>query len=101
MFLWNRSRVRSLRSENKIPPFDRSKGKDVVNLSRAANVLNVSPSAIRTLISNGLIKATQIIKFAPWQIERFELDTEIVKEAVKKLKEGCSTNFLRGLNIIS
>ncbi len=60
--------------------------KDVVNLSRAANELNVSPSTIRTLISNGLIKATQIIKFAPWQIERFELDTEIVKEAVKKLK---------------
>lgn len=95
---WNRSRVRSLRSENNIPPFDRSKQKDIVNLSEAANQLNLSVHNIRAFINKGIIKATQIIKFAPWQIKRSELDKETVKETAKKLKQEGSIKFLKEVN---
>ncbi|MDI6794795.1 MAG: hypothetical protein QME81_18335 [bacterium] len=95
---WNRTRVRSLRAENKIAPFDRTKSKDVLSMNEAAKQLNVSGSVIRTLINNGIINATQVIKFAPWEIKDCELTKPIVTASLKRLKEGHTLKSLRGIS---
>lgn len=94
---WTRVRVRSFRSENKIPPFDRTKKKDVLSLNEAANQLGVGPGTIRTLINNGILDAFQPVKFAPWQIPSSELEEEIVQKAIKRLEDGHYLKALRGV----
>jgi DNA invertase Pin-like site-specific DNA recombinase len=91
---WNRTRVRGLRSKNKIAPFDRTKKTDVVSLNEAAKVLDVPHHAIRGLIKKGVIGAKQIIKYAPFKIERSQLEKESVKAIVKQLKSGQTLKYI-------
>jgi hypothetical protein len=85
---WNRTRVRSLRVENKIAPFDRNK-RDVVSLNEAARRLDVNTYVVRQLIHKGLMEAKQIIAYAPFEIESSELEKESVRQAIERLKCGC------------
>ncbi len=85
---WNRTRVRSLRVENKIAPFDRKK-RDVVSLNEAAKRLDVNTYVVRQLIHKGLMEAKQIIAYAPFEIESSELEKESVRQAIERLKCGC------------
>jgi excisionase family DNA binding protein len=95
---WTRTRVRSLRSSHKIAPFDRTKKTDVMTMNEAARYLNVNAGTIRTLIRNGIVKAEQIIKHEPYEIERTELDKEIVKLSIERLKEGQSLKYFEGVS---
>lgn len=85
---WNRTRVRGLRAENKIAPFDRKKERDMVSLNEAAKRLDVNTYVVRQLIHKGLMEARQIIAYAPFQIESSELEKESVRQVVKRLKCG-------------
>lgn len=95
---WNRTRVRGLRAHHKIPPFDRTKEKEVLTLNQAAKRLGMSSNTIRALIKRGMIKAKQVIKHAPFEIEPSELDKEMVKTVIRRLKDGQS---LRSIGDVS
>jgi DNA invertase Pin-like site-specific DNA recombinase len=95
---WNRTRVRSLRASSKIAPFDRTKKRKVVSLSEAARRLDVNTYTVRNLIKRGIIKARQIIEYAPFVIENSELEKETVSEIIKRLKSG---ENLRSINRVN
>jgi len=94
---WNRTRVRGLRVNNDIAPFDRTKDRDVLSLNEAAKRLEVNCYTVRQLIKRGMIKSNQVIKHAPFQIESSELDKEIVKKVIKELKSGRSLRSMGGV----
>ena len=94
---WNRTRVRGLRVNNNIAPFDRTKDRDVLSLNEAAKRLEVNCYTVRQLITRGMIKSNQVIKHAPFRIESSELDKEIVKKVIKELKSGRSLRSMGGV----
>jgi hypothetical protein len=63
-------------------------------MTQAAEELNVSPMVIRRLIANKRLPARQIIKHAPWVIDRKDLDLPAVRKAIWLVHEGLrsSTN---------
>jgi hypothetical protein len=85
---WNRTRVRVLRAKNKILPFDRKQKREVLSLNEAAKRLDVNTYIVRQLIKKGLIEAKQIIKHAPFEIKKSELEKDSTKEAVQRVKNG-------------
>lgn len=95
--LWNRTRVRGLRVNNQIAPFDRRQKKDVVSLNQAAKMLNTSTYVVRRLIKKGYFEAKQVTDYAPFEIERSDLGKESVKEAIEQLKCGRSPRNLSGI----
>jgi len=96
--VWDRSRVRTLRSSNKIAPFDRTKKRNVVSLNEASKRLGVNPYTIRTLIKKGIIKAHQMIEYAPFEIEPCELEKEVLKTIIKRLQDGESLRHISRIN---
>ena len=95
---WTRTRVRGLRVNNNIAPFDRNQKRDVVSLNEAAKRLEVNCYTIRELIKRGVVISKQIIKHAPFEIESSELDKEIVKKVVRGLKAGQPLRSMGGIN---
>ncbi|MBT4265674.1 MAG: hypothetical protein HOK67_14995 [Deltaproteobacteria bacterium] len=95
---WTRVRVRGLRVRNKIEPFDRKKERNVLSLNQAAKQLELNPNSVRQLIQKGIIKAEQLVKYAPFMIEASELEKEEVQSIVRNLKKGHS---LRKLGVVN
>ena len=67
-------------------------------MNEAAKLLEVNPNTIRALIRKGMIKAKQIIKHAPFEIESSDLDKEIVKTVMERLKGGQSLRSIGGVS---
>lgn len=95
---WTRVRVRGLRANNKIAPFDRKKERNVLSLNQTAKRLELNPNTVRYLIQKGIIKAEQLVKYAPFMIEASELEKEELKSIVRELKKGHS---LRKLGVVN
>ena len=53
---------------------------------------------VRRLIKKGLIEAKQIIKHAPFEIKRSELEKDSVKEAVERVKNGGRVSRISSVN---
>lgn len=74
---WMESRVYSLRKRLRLVGYDASRpDSSVVTLNQAAERLGVGPWVVRRLIQQGLVKATQVVRSAPWQVQVASLDTE-------------------------
>lgn len=95
---WTRVRVRGFRANNKIAPFDRKKAQNVLSLNQTAKQLELKPHSVRQLIEKGIIKAEQLVKYAPFIIEASELEKEEVQTAVRNLKKGHS---LRNFGVVN
>jgi hypothetical protein len=52
-------------------------------MHQAAEALGVSEMVVRKLIAQKVLPAKQIVKFAPWTIERAHLDLPAVRRAVR------------------
>jgi len=89
---WSASRVQKLRSKRKIPVFKPSKPRSWVNLSEAAKVLGISPPTVRSLIEQGILPGRQAIRYAPWIIERSDLELPEVSAAVRASAQGTPRN---------
>lgn len=85
---WTESRIRALRSHQKFPCYDASSSCGrALTIEQAAELLGISPSSVRQLIiQSKVLPATQVIAYAPWQIERESLELAEVKQAVKNIK---------------
>jgi excisionase family DNA binding protein len=60
--------------------------KSSVSLQQAASHLGVSAGTVRRLIDAKILRATQVVAGAPWQIPRAALDSAQVREAVEAAK---------------
>ena len=57
-------------------------------MQQAASVLNVSDAVVRRLVAQKTLPARQIVKFAPWMIERAHLDLFAVRRAIRLVHTG-------------
>jgi len=85
---WTEPRVRSLRSYQKIPAFDAEVGRSWLTLAESAATLGVSPCFVRRLLKEGALLGRQVVSWAPWRIERADLEGPQVRAAVRALREG-------------
>jgi excisionase family DNA binding protein len=94
--VWNRSRVRSFRVQRNLPPYDPDYAGEFLNMKQAAKLLDVSATAIRSLISNGHLPAEQICPGARWEIHRDGLQNQNVQNYVVAFKAGKCPNTEAG-----
>ena len=83
---WNASRVAGLRGYHEIVPFQRQDG--WVTQQQAARELKVSDTVIKRLIREGVLPATQVVSFAPWIIDRKDLQLPAVQAQVRAVHSG-------------
>lgn len=82
---WTESRVRSLRSYYGIPA---QHDNGWLNMKQVAERLGISPMSVRRLIEKGIIRAKQVVPYAPWIIEEKEAERPEVKTAAEAIKSG-------------
>jgi hypothetical protein len=83
---WNASRVAGLRGYHKIAPFQ--KQDSWVTQEEAARELQVSDTVVKRLIRERVLPAKQVVKFAPWIIEKKDLLLPAVQQQVKAARRG-------------
>ena len=83
---WNASRVAGLRGYHKIAPFQ--KQDDWITQEEAARELQVSDTVVKRLIRERVLPAKQVVKFAPWIIEKKDLLLPAVQQQVKAARRG-------------
>jgi len=93
--MWNETLIVEYRQTNNIPPFSLEQYKELglVNLSQAAQILEISPASVSELIKHGLLAASQVVKYAPWEIKRTDLEKGTVQKTVAALKNGTKIQF--------
>jgi DNA invertase Pin-like site-specific DNA recombinase len=79
---WTEQRVRSLRNQHKIRAFDPG-GRNWLTLTETARELKVSNTVVRRLLDTKALKGRRVAEFAPWIIERSDLEEPAVQQAVK------------------
>src|SRR5262249_12683323 len=85
---WTESRIRALRSDQKLPCYDahHSAGR-TMTIEQAAERLGISASSVRQLIIQWkVLPATQLMAYAPWQIDPASLKLDAVQQAVARIK---------------
>lgn len=89
---WTEGRIRSLRSYHRIEAFskERKEREGWLNMAEAAAHLGVSAMSVRRLLERGVISGKQVVPYAPWMIQREDLETPEVREAVSAIREGGS-----------
>ena len=75
-------RANNLRGQKRTPP-----NPEVLSLNGAARHCGVSDTTIRRLVDSDVLPKEQLVPFAPWEIQRSDLDSEPVRGIVAQLKE--------------
>ena len=83
---WNASRVAGLRGYHNIAPFQ--KQDEWMTQEEAARELQVSNTVVKRLIRERILPANQVVKFAPWIIEKKHLSLAAVQAQVKAARRG-------------
>lgn len=83
---WSEQRVYWIRRRYAISGQKRSKpDPEVLTLARAAKYCNVSQGVIKRLVDHGILKKEQVAPWAPWEINRIDLDCEPVNGIIDRL----------------
>jgi hypothetical protein len=85
---WTESRVQHLRHTHQIPACPPAEGRPWITMTQAAEQLKVSSMVVRRLIAQKILPARQVVKYAPWVIERKDLDLAVVRKAIWLVHEG-------------
>ena len=85
---WIQSRVCALRAYHKIDAIDRKSTRNWFTLADTSKELGISTQSVRKLIQRDILPAKQVVVYAPWVIERKNLDISAVQEAAKAIREG-------------
>jgi excisionase family DNA binding protein len=75
-----------VRYQYRLPNFP--KEKDWLTRAQAAQQLGVSATLLRRLIRQGTLPAHQVVPFAPWIIQRTDLELAAVQAAVQAVRAG-------------
>ena len=87
---WTRELVASLRSTHQIPrykPID-EKSRDWMNLTKAAEFLGISSTALRHAAQRSEIQAEHPLREGPWLFSRATLESEAAKQLVNRIQKG-------------
>lgn len=87
---WTRDRIKTLRNYHQIPSYDKDNESDIITLDQVAQELGVCAQSIRNLIKQEIIKAGQVVPYAPWAIPVEELEKDEVKFAVERIRLGAN-----------
>lgn len=83
---WQASRIADVRSHYRLPNYEKSV--DWLTMRQAAEELKVSHTVIQRLINERKLPATQVVKCAPWIIERVNLSLPVVQNEILAVREG-------------
>jgi DNA invertase Pin-like site-specific DNA recombinase len=85
---WSQSRVADVRKKRGIANAInlKTRGQEILSLAQAANHCRVSDTTIRKLVEAKLLPMTQAAPWAPWEIQRADLDAEPVRGIVERLR---------------
>lgn len=83
---WQASRVAEVRHQYRLPNYAVSQ--DWLSMTQAAAELAVSTTVVQRLIDEQKLPAKQVVKCAPWIIERSSLELPIVREEVATVHSG-------------
>jgi len=64
-----------------------------ITMQQSAATLRVSEMVVRRLIAHKILPAKQIVKFAPWMIERSHLDLPSIRKEIRRVHEGRRTEW--------
>jgi hypothetical protein len=87
---WTRDLVTSLRSKHKIPcykPADKE-SRGWMNLTKAAEFLGISATALRHAAQRGEIQAEHPLRDGPWLFSRETLESEAAKQLVHRIQNS-------------
>jgi hypothetical protein len=86
---WSQLAVKTARSKHGIDGHARSVvDPDVLTLKGAARYTKTSDTTIKKLVDAGILQMRQVVPFAPWQIQRTDLDNERVRAVLVHLKQS-------------
>lgn len=83
---WSQDRVRAFRSHHRIRQGNLADDPDVLTGQQARHYLGVGYNGLQALVRRGAVHTNQVTDFAPWRIERAELDSDRVRALVRTLK---------------
>jgi hypothetical protein len=87
---WTADRVKSLRNYHRFPAFNASEGDAIITVDQAAEKLGICNQSVMKLITQKLIAAEQVVRYAPWAIPIQELEKEEVKAAARDIRTGAN-----------
>jgi hypothetical protein len=85
---WTEKRVQHVRHTKGFPACPPPEQRLWITMQQAAVALSVSDAVVRRLVMQKTLPAKQIVKFAPWMIERAHLDLPAVHRAVRLVHAG-------------
>lgn len=85
---WTETRVQHVRHTNGFPACPPPDQRLWITMQQAAAALRVSEMVIRRLIAQRILPAKQIVKFAPWMIERTHLELPAVRKQIRRVHVG-------------
>jgi excisionase family DNA binding protein len=88
---WSEQRVYSARRYQHLPTYDPQGSTGLLTLEQAAKHLGVSATSVRRMIKQKKLQADQVVPCAPWKIPVAALDSEAIRQAVKRIKDGSSS----------
>jgi DNA invertase Pin-like site-specific DNA recombinase len=83
---WTVARVTNFRGTHRIRCGKRPSSEEYLTMSEAASHLGISRNGLLGLERIGALSRNQVMEFAPWRVERTELDSERVQALVRTLK---------------
>lgn len=84
---WNRVSVRTVRRNYSIGGTgNRVIDPEVLNMEQAAKECGVCTATIRKLVALGILRKEQVAPFAPWELQRSELESEPVRTILETLR---------------
>jgi DNA invertase Pin-like site-specific DNA recombinase len=84
---WTEGRVRSARDAHGISACDLTRPREHLTLEEAARHLGVSATTVRRLITTKQLPARQVVPFAPWEIARDALTSDVLRRTVTAIKQ--------------
>ena len=90
---WTEKRVQHVRHTNGFPACPPPDQRLWITMQQSAATLRVSEMVVRRLIAHKILPAKQIVKFAPWMIERSHLDLPSIRKEIRRVHEGRRTGW--------
>jgi hypothetical protein len=84
---WTKNRVAAARRRYVIKGHRRPlPDPEVLSLQQAARYCGVSSTTIKRLVASGLLNRDQVAPWAPWEIKRADLESEVIRQALAHLQ---------------
>lgn len=83
---WTEPRVGRVRQRREIPTFEASQPRSWLTLRETAQQLQVSTDTVRRWLEKKILPGRQVVRYAPWAIERSSLELPEVQKAIQALK---------------